>query len=352
MLLTPPRLLAVPGFHHELTIKATATGIVLLKDGRYKKRYTGSKYSTVDINGKLYESAADLRKDQAAELISDRGKTKKRANRSSTISPKSVMQNEGTEISLLTKEKKQCEYRVNKMEVRQRLLSMINTMKGSKELYFWTVTFPPSMSDDLCYQAFNTWLTTLRQKRMLKNYLWIAERQDGSRLEDPTKATNTMHFHIAIPHKMHVVTANRLMRTTLATFAKNRLINYSVFQAKRYNGVDICKNRKTGRVTNFAIKKGSRSLANYLTKYVTKNDASFNHLAWHNSRGFSCLFTGITFTVQEFLNYGFKQCLLQRSIISNDFFSFYPWLGDPPEAIFKHLYEVNSYLQERIEKVA
>lgn len=332
-----PRLLAVPSFVHELTVKATHTGIVVLKDGRYKKRYTGSRYSTVDINGKMYERATDLKKAQAAELAgSDDGKKvkgkKKAAHPPASRHP--IMSNENT---LSTKEKKACAYIVNKMEVRQRILSMINTMKGAKELYFWTVTFPQSMPDALCYQAYNTWLTTLRQKKMLKDYIWIAERQQNG----------TVNFHIAIPHKMHVVTANRLMRVTLATFAKKRLIEYSVFQAKRYNGVDICKNRKTGRVTNFAIKKGSRALANYLTKYVTKNDTSFSHLAWHNSRGFSSLFTGITFTVQEFIKYGFKELLLHRSVINNEFFMFFPWIKDPPEAIIKHLYEVNSFLQEK-----
>lgn len=333
-----PRFLPVPAFHNELLIKATHTGIVLLKDGRFKKRYTGSKYSTVDINGKFYERAGDLQKELKADrLARDPVRAKKKpAESPETAGLISRSENQG-ENTLSTTKKKHCEYRVNKMEVRQRILSMINTMKGKRELYFWTVTFPAGMPDQLCYQGFNTWLTTLRQKKMLKDYIWIAERQQNG----------TIHFHIAIPHKMHVVTANRLMRTTLATFCRNKLINYSVFQAKRYNGVDICKNRKTGRVTNFAIKKGSRALANYLTKYVTKNDSGFPHLAWHNSRGFSALFTGVTFTVQEFIRLGFREMLLPRSVISNEFFSFYPWLSDPPDLLTMHLYEVNSFIQER-----
>lgn|SRR5574341_29319 len=338
------RLLPVPPFHHELTIKATQTGIVLLKDGRYKKRYTGSKYSTIDINGKLYKRSADLKKVQEQErLLKEGPKKKARGRNPQTLNS---VECEDTEKSLSTKEKKDCGYSVNKQEVRQRILGMINTMKGCKELYFWTVTFPAGMNDSLCYQAFNTWLTTLRQKKMLKDYIWVAERQDGKRLADPSKATNTIHFHIAIPHKMHVVTANRLMRTVLATFAKRRVFDYSVFQAKRYNGVDIKKNKNTGRVVNFAIKKGSRALANYLTKYVTKNDAKFSHLAWHNSRGFSSLFTGITFTIAEFIKCGFKEMLLHRSVISNKFFSFYPWLKEPPELLTRHLYDLNSMLQE------
>jgi hypothetical protein len=120
-----------------------------------------------------------------------------------------------------------------------------------------------------------------------------------------------------------------------------------VYQCKRYNGIDLAKNRNTRRVTNFAIKKGSRSLANYLTKYVTKNETSFTHLAWHNSRGFSSLFTGITFTTNEFVGYGFRQLVKPGVIINNEYFMFFAWKEDPPVAVMKHLYEINSWIQQQ-----
>lgn len=334
--MTPPaKLLAVPAFIHSLTIKATHTGITVLKDGRFKKRYTGSRQSAVDINGKLYVKAADLKKAIQEKGTSERAIKKglqPPAVRALANSPDPHRENESSKKQLSTPRR---EYRVNKLEVRQRLFTMINTMKGGRELYFWTVTFPMGTGDDVAYKAFNTWLTTLRQKKFLRNYLWIAERQQNG----------TVHFHIAIPHKMSVVHANRMMRVTLATFAKRKEIPFSIHQCKRYNGIDISKNRKTGRVTNFAIKKGSRALANYLTKYVTKNDAGFPHLAWHNSRGFSALFTGITFTVEEFLGYGFDKLVIRKSIINNEFFMFFPWCGDPPIAVTSHLYDLNSYVQ-------
>lgn len=335
--MTPPaQLLPVPPFFHELTIKATHSGIIVLKEGRYKKRYVGSKQSGVDINGRLYLRSADLDK-AVAEKCSDRAIKKGMQKHPNPRTAHPHAQDESTDINLSTK---RCEYRVNKIEVRQRLLTMINTMKGSRELYFWTITFPVGTTDAIAYRAFNTWLTSLRQKKYLRDYLWVAERQQNS----------TIHFHIAIPHKLSVVAANRMMRTTLTTFAKRREIPFSVYQCKRYNGVDISKNRKTGRVTNFAIKKGSRAMANYLTKYVTKNNGTFTHLAWHNSRGFSSLFTGITFTVPEFLAYGFDKLLIRKSAINNDFFMFFPWLRDPPWAIVNHLFELNSYVQCEVEK--
>lgn len=332
-MLPPEKLLPVPAFIHSLTIKATHSGIVVLREGRFKKRYTGSKQSSVDINGNLYVRAADMKRVVDAQC-SDRAQKKGLRKISQPKPGKAIPQSQGesTDNKLPTMPRG---YRVNKIEVRQRLLTMINTMKGGRELYFWTVTFPLGTSDAVAYKAFNTWLTTLRQKKFLRNYLWVAERQQNG----------TVHFHIAIPHKMSVVAANRMMRTTLCTFAKKNEIPFNVFQCRRYNGIDISKNRKTGRVTNFAIKKGSRALATYLTKYVTKNDESFSHLAWHNSRGFSALFTGITFTVPEFLAYGFDKMLIRHSVLANEFFMFFPWIKDPPGAITRHLWDVNSYVQ-------
>jgi hypothetical protein len=177
----------------------------------------------------------------------------------------------------------------------------------------------------------------LRQKKWLREYLWVAERQQNG----------TIHFHAAIPHRLSIVAANNAMRVTLATAAKRKEINFSVYQCKRYNGIDIAKNRTTRRVTNFAIKKGSRSLSNYLTKYVTKNDSTFNHLAWHNSRGFSSLFTGITFTTAEFIGYGFRQLVKPGVIINNEYFMFFGWKDEPPRAVMKHLFEINSWIQQQ-----
>jgi len=228
-------------------------------------------------------------------------------------------------------------YRVHKTEVRNRVLGMINTMRGKKELYFWTVTFPGNTADAIAYKLFNTWLTTCRQKKWLREYLWIAERQQNG----------TVHFHLAIPHKMSVQLANNAMRTTLKNAALKKEIPFNVYQCKRYNGIDIAKNRTTRRVTNFAIKKGAKSLSYYLTKYITKNNTSFNHLAWHNSRGFSALFTGITFTTSEFLGYGFRGLVKPGKIIDNEYFLFFAWKDLPPYAVTKHLCEINSWVQEQ-----
>jgi hypothetical protein len=237
--------------------------------------------------------------------------------------------------------RKKGENRVNKRIVRQRIAAMINTKKGEKELYFWTVTFPQGINDDTAYRIYNIWLTSLRKYRMLKNYLWVAERQGNG----------TIHYHIAIPHKMNVQRANAMMAGTLKREAKNGTIPFSPFQAKRYNGVHIAKGKYTKQVTNFAIKKGSRALSTYLTKYVTKNDGTFTHLAWHNSRGYSNLFTAITLTFPEFNRlFPVPEAVLHTEFraYETDYFFFAPWQHGPPQWFTEHLYQLNSFIQSQL----
>lgn len=318
--------------------------MVYLTKSRYKLRYSGSKNCGICIQGRLYLEMKDYKK--ATEGKDKKNAAAVQANRKKcAVKPQisdnlSTLQKElspsGNELLTSVGKVKKIGYRLNKKEIRQRLLGYINTQRGKKELYFWTVTFFKGTSDNLCYKLFNIWLTALRKYKMLREYLWVAERQENG----------TIHFHIAIPHKMDVHRANRMMAGTMKTFARRGELPASVFQCNRYNGVDISKNRKTKRVTNFAIKKGSRALTHYLTKYVTKNDAEFSHLAWHNSRGYSQLFTGVTFTIDEFKKFAFGFFLDRRKVFTvGDFAKFIPWIDDPPPLFEDHLYQLNSFIQ-------
>jgi hypothetical protein len=344
-----PCLGRVPSIHQShLSFKVTQTGVTLLTKSKYRSRYTGSKNCAVDINGNLHLKSSEAKK--LAESPDKKKRLAVQANRTKcNVHEPQISDNLSTQTNdlspLETRLSTQRGYKINKREVRQRLLGYINTQRGKKELYFWTVTFFAGTSDDLCYKIFNIWLTSLRKYKMLREYLWIAERQDGKRA--PHKApTNTLHFHIAIPHRMDVHRANRMMAGTLKTFARRGELPATVHQCSRYNGVDISKNRNTKRVINFAIKKGSRALSNYLTKYVTKNDVEFSHLAWHNSRGYSQLFTGVTFTLEEFKKFAFGFFLDRRRVFEiGDFAKFIPWIRDPPPLVEDHLYKLNSFIQ-------
>jgi hypothetical protein len=365
-----PTLGKVPLNNDDLVIKATQTGIILLgkieegkliSERRYGKRYIGSKKHAIDINGNLWWSGNDLAKDikqDAKDKPKRRLPDKKKAggqpcnneHENNELQIYADCDENARKVAGNSKKKAYC---INKKEVRQRLLCYVNTQKGKKRLYFWTVSFPKNTPDDICYQALNTWLTSLRKYKMLKDYLWIAERQEGDRLPEGVEATHTIHFHIAIPHYLNAERANSMMRGTLKNLAKAGLIPYKehAIQIKKYNGVHISKHRNTNVPINFAVKKGNKALAGYLTKYVTKNDSAFEHLAWHNSRGFSALFTSVTFTLAEFVKFGFNHFLNRVRVFKMEFATFVPWLFGPPPLLEDHFYQLNSYIQNTTDKI-
>lgn len=382
----------------DLVMKLTTTGVTFMHSRKFRKRYTGSVGCAVDINGLLWLNARDLERDVKAGS-KDKAKKKRASvqadplksfneNRLDLSNTKqkeldAISQNfsdpdnfspSGDKNNLsVTKKGRKKSYKIDKAKVRQRIIAYINTQKGKKQLFFWTVSFPAETPDDVCYKAYNAWLTALRQHRMLREYIWVAERQTGDRLKDKNKApTNTIHFHIAIPHFMNVQRANAMMRGILKGYAKKGLIPGATCDGRtkdtyykpcisRYNGVDICKHRTTRKPINFAIQKGARALAAYLTKYVTKNDAGvadelgniavpgFSHLAWHNSRGFSCLFTGVTCSLNEFRRVGFGAYLNRVRVFKMEFATFVPWLMGPPPLLMQHLYELNSIIQTLLD---
>jgi len=349
--MTPPPLLKVPpSVIADLPLKVTQSGITMLKLNSMRVRYCGNKHSHVDINGKLW-----LERSEFLAHLKPKDEVKKKGRGLKPAAVANKLQNDvGTKINdlstssgdlptdtnnLSTTARRVKENRINKREVRGRILAMINSERGKKELYFWTVTFPAGTADDVAFKMYNIWLTSLRKWKLLKNYIWVAERQQNK----------TIHFHIAIPHKMNVHRANAMMQGTLKTFARRGEIPFHPNQCKRYNGVDIAKNRNTKRVTNFAIKKGSRSLITYLTKYIAKNDGTFPHLAWHNSRGYSGLFTGITLTIAEFKQLKLLPLLHREKRFSNDYISFIPWIDGPPPWYTDHLFKLNSYVQSQLD---
>lgn len=341
-MVTCPTLGRVPGVvQDDLRIKASSNGVTFLTKTRFRQRYTGSKQSAVDINGKLYLQAKELRKALMKEAEGKAKKNRAAVKQTRKFSPSepkdtNIISTENADLS--PKEKKILTYSIHKTQVRHRILGYLNTQKGKKELYFWTVSFPEKTPDDTCYRVLNIWLTQLRKKKMLKDYVRITERQKNG----------TIHYHLAIPHRMDVFRANSIMRITLRTLAIKGEIPFTPMQCYKYNGVDIAKDRKTKRVINFAQKKKARALAHYLTKYVTKNDEKFTHLAWHNSRGYSQVFTGVTFTIAEFTKQGFGYYLDRRKKREMEFAVFIPWIEEMPPPIRDHLYQLNSYIQSQL----
>lgn len=230
-------------------------------------------------------------------------------------------------------------YHIDKTTVTNRIKAYVNQMKGEKMLYFWSISFPNGTQDDTAYILLNKWLTRLRTERMIREYLWIAERQEN----------NTIHFHMVINHKMNVQLANKYMRASIMHSINKGEIVYDRIAAMRYNGVDIAKDRKTKRVTNFAKHNKQKSLTNYLTKYVTKNNSTFTHLAWHSSRGYSNLITAVRFTMSEYQKGRTEQLLDNDTPIIHEYYTFRRWKGSPPKDLLTYLGLLNHSIQTALQ---
>jgi hypothetical protein len=255
-----------------------------------------------------------------------------------------VLKNDISDDINAVAEKEKQVYRLNKKKLRNRILVYVDVMRRSKkwkskELYFWTITFPEKTPDDLCYRLLNIWLTACRQKNLLHSYLWVSERQKNG----------TIHFHFLIPHRLNAKLANRIMMTSICSMIRKNLLNWNLAAAKRYNGVDIAKSRKKGSnkgpVINFLEKKRTKLLAWYLSKYVTKNNTEMNHLCWNCSTDWSIPFSSVSLTREELVTVvNSRDMIIEEKVFENDWIQFWPWRHGPPLSYLRHMCDINTFL--------
>jgi hypothetical protein len=138
--------------------------------------------------------------------------------------------------------------------------------RGQKGLTFVTLTFINHVPDKIAVKCLNNFLTWVRKNKQGFNYLWVAERQKNGRL----------HFHV-ICNKFFPVSY------------------YNAYWVRVQNIMGI--NHISGNNLNpFDVRhiKQIKTLAKYITKYVTKNTTSFDCAVWNCSRSISALCTGYT----------------------------------------------------------
>lgn len=305
-------------YYNTMEHQISLTGITTLTESRYKQRHSTGK-DIVQVPKQGFRSLKQYKAQNQHEFQPKKRTT--RRHRTTTGSQK--------------KPKILYRYIINKKQVTHRIRNYVNSMKGEKMLYFWTVSFPLGTQDDIAYILLNKWLTRLRQEKMLKEYLWIAERQQNK----------TIHFHMVINQKMDVKRANKFMRASIMHSINNQEIQYNRQKATRYNGVDIAKDRKTKRVINFAKQKKQKSLSNYLTKYVTKNNEAFTHLAWHSSRGYSNLIISVRLTSDELTRTNLLSQINTEKPLISTYFTHYQWKGQTPQKVIDYLTHCNQVIK-------
>lgn len=309
------QLLDIPPTHNAMQASISFTGLTRLKKADYKARHGGFK-EIVQIPSQGFI----LKKNDTESARRKKELSLKTKHRKALVITKAKV------------ERRPPEYVVNKKEVSHRIKNFVNQMPGKKMLFFWTVTFPVGTSDDIAFICLNKWLTRLRAESMLKSYIWVSERQQNG----------TIHFHLAIHQRMDVKLANKYMRASIMHCINANQINYSRVEAMRYNGVDISKDRNKKKVTNFAEGKNQRKLISYITKYVTKNTGTFQHLAWHSSRDYSNLIIAVRLTNSEFLQVVNSGYLNEIICFEGEYYEFYTWKKEPPPELLSYLKFVNN----------
>lgn len=333
------QLLKIPTHLHQMNISLSLTGVTHLKEGFSKKRHQGSK-QLIEHPDTTFTTKKEYYQRNPHEKPTKRNQPLKRLASPAHAGSQKVLYNishsENSTNQPIPKPTPQPKaYKINKRQITHRIHNYVNQMKGQKILYFWTISFPKNIADNTAYKVFNTWLTRMRTDAFLKSYLWIAERQQNG----------TIHYHIAIHQPIPVQKANKFMRASLMREAACGGLSASKSDLAKYNGVDICKDRKTRRVTNFALQKKQKALTKYLTKYTTKSNDTFTHLAWHCSRDYSNLIISIGCTPSEFFSGNLRDIVNTSKKFENDWIIFFPWIGEPPEKLRRYLAYSNQLAQ-------
>ncbi len=223
-------------------------------------------------------------------------------------------------------------YSINKRKVRARLTNFINTEQGQSRMYFYSLSFPKNINENVAYSLLNSTLTTLRTTHNVKNYLWIAERQKNG----------TIHYHLALYHFIKVRIINDVVKKYLCHAIRKQQLNWTITAAKNYNGVDIAKDRSTRIATNFADKNKVKKIAGYLTKYITKGTEKFTRQAWNSSKSLAAISDGICVSINEVVQLFSSWEISDSACYANDFCMFFKWIDEPPDIYLQLMFDINT----------
>tara|TARA_R110000868_G_C10963574_1_gene768793 strand:+ start:2830 stop:3693 length:864 start_codon:yes stop_codon:yes gene_type:complete len=149
-----------------------------------------------------------------------------------------------------------------------------------KRLSFVTLTFLNKVDDEKAILILRKFLDNVKKRSNDFQYVWVAERQEKN-----TEFVGNVHFHI-ITNKYWKIEKwwNYWLDLQIKNGVKPREIDFkptSAFDVKQLNSSNI------------------KSIASYVTKYVTKNNAKFKCQVWNCSRRISELYTDF-YTTTDF----------------------------------------------------
>jgi hypothetical protein len=239
-------------------------------------------------------------------------------------------------------EKEPRTYSIDKRKLQKKARAFGALESSKKFIGFYSVSFPLHFTDDNCKKCWNIWLTKLRQKHNLNNYIWVAERQKNK----------TLHFHLLTNNRMEIRKVNYEMAKTIEYYVKKTNAEAGNFTIQSYNGVDLSyagknrqKNKKPQSNKKQSIEQRNRFITGYLSKYMSKDKGGWAFLPCHYSRSVSALATGFVLDVDEedALRDEILPNLSIKKIIHKEYVTVLIPEGDIPEWIFWRLRQYNEY---------
>lgn len=189
-------------------------------------------------------------------------------------------------------------YKLKKNEVVNRCNAIFGLKIAKKNLSFITASFPAGMNDDSIFRVWNTYLTRMRKAFGLRVYLWITERQKNG----------TLHYHMLVPQYIPVRISNGFLAISIRNELEKNKQDGVKYDWRKYNGLDVKR-----------CDSNLKALSAYLTKYISKGEIRFFHLAWHCSRVVSALFTAYNTPFYDEFGYIFNSRLKIERVYENDF---------------------------------
>lgn len=168
-----------------------------------------------------------------------------------------------------------------------------------KRLSFVTLTFLNKVEDKQAVDILRKFLDNVKKRSTDFQYVWVAERQTKN-----AEFAGNVHFHI-ITNKYWKI---------------DKWWNYWL-DLQRKNGIEP-REKDFKPSSAFDVKRlnssNIRSIASYVTKYVTKNNAKFKCQVWNCSRRVSELYTDF-YTTTEFTDQ-FKRlkAVIKETVITGE----------------------------------
>lgn len=226
------------------------------KNYLFKEKVVDTYYSDlVDVSKRLVphvrEELMPILVESALDGSSNLGKllhqqaVKKKNNKRKHIKNRAI---DGFTLSRRAKEKirNTLTYLYHKCEGNSNKLRWITITVPDQNRLFEPVYFDSSDAknkyfDNYFVKLLSKWLENLRQNHNVKNYIWIAERQDGKRNQN-TSATGNIHFHM-------------VLELDGVEFIDYQLLNYSWVNHLYDAGFDVLSNSKIHDLRLSNIKK-------------------------------------------------------------------------------------------------